>query len=170
MTVSPSKPQIVFREIPMLVEIEQWIESVRGIMWRPEFEARVDEVSVALFGINRAATQPNEPRREDFSETSAFFDAHDKWASFRAEFQIPGNSARWYDDVAFLEDLGIDIWHEDERELRCAEWFTDQAIAASKQIGGAAFTPDGSGNVASADAESWGAAMQRAARDFTRKK
>lgn len=162
--------QITFREIPLLMDIEQWIARERGIMWRPEFEQRVEQVSVALFGITRAAAKPPEPRPADFGTWEAFLGAQYAWEQARLPFLIPADAPEEYDEVDFLEDLGIDLWDGEGNLLRCAEWFVEQAIAAVKQIDGAQFTPDGSGSVAAPDAEKWGAALEQSAREFTARK
>lgn len=153
---------IVFREIPLLIEIERWINEVRGIMWRPEFEERVDAVSVALFGITRAAAKPPKPEPADFGTSEAYMAAAYQWDEWH--YQFTPNEGQ--DMVDYLEWLDIDIWDTEGKELRCAEWFVEQAIAATYEIGGAKFTPDGSGTIAKPDAEKWGEALAAEAAKF----
>lgn len=159
---------IVFREIPLLIEIEQWIARERGITWRPEFERRVDEVSVALFGIRRHP----KPNAHDFNHEVDFRVASYQREQWYESLGIPADNPQGgYDSVDYLDDLGIDIWDTDGNRLRCAEWFVEQAIAATLEIGSARVTLDGSGSAAGTDAEAWGASLEREARVFrTRKK
>jgi hypothetical protein len=162
-------PVIVFREIPLLIEIEQWIARERGIMWRPEFEERVDQVSVALFGIKRHP----KPQQDKFSNRAEFFGAEHAWGNWQRSIGYPEDLEREFGDYAgaeWLYRLGIQVWDADGKDMRCAEWFVEQAIAAALEFDGAKFTPDGSGSTLPADAEEWGASLERAAREFTRKK
>ncbi|MCP3732039.1 hypothetical protein M9978_16565 [Sphingomonas sp. MG17] len=157
---------IVFRDIPLLVKIEQWIAQERGVTWRPEFEAKVDEVSVALFGIKRYP----KPQQADFVSEGSFRVAEHAYDEWQASLAIPAGAPEEWDDVDWLEHLGIDIWDEHDNELNCAEWFEDQAIAAARGLRGAKFTPDGSGSLAAQDAEAWGAAFARDAANFRPKR
>lgn len=170
MRAPAQKPLIVFEETPLLAEIEQWILRDRGVTWRPEFEKRVDEVSVALFGVKRHP----KPQQDKFSNRAEFFAAEQAWENWLRAVCPPDYSDDDEENeaiyIAWLLRLGIHIWDSSGDELLCAEWFVEQAVAAVLGIHGARLTLDGSGSAAGQDAEAWGAALERSAKEFRARK
>lgn len=173
---------IILRDIPLIAEIERWIWQVPGITWRPEFERRADEVSIALFGLTRNDARPPEPHPDQFrgkagdtwfqfsdASLTAYDVALRSWYEWEAKFvdlDDPDLTEAEIDDL--WADLRIDVRDEAGEVLRCLEFFDRQLIAAVEELGTARFTSDESGRRGQQDASSWGDALEAEAARFKR--
>jgi hypothetical protein len=178
-------------DLPGIAEVEG-LASQPGAGWReddPERVAQVDRVSVSLFGITEGDTERPEPRLEDgldpqqradyerfgpqmvrgWQEVDADYDRRmSEWHAWEANFDVLYDEGLADEDrETFWRVLGIDIHDHDGNELACLHSFSRQLIVVARGLlPGAKLSPDGSGTRASPDAETWGRALEAAAKAF----
>lgn len=162
--------------LPGIAEIEVAI-TTPGWEWRPEnddLQQRVDQASIALFGITEAQTRripldgltavgPDE--RYDHSRHGPMIDASEReCAEWEARFA--DLEKRLASDNGVYELYGITLRDDAGRQFASTSKFARQIYAAGKcLVQGAKFTLDGGGRT-KVSAEDWGAALERAAREF----
>ncbi len=156
---------------------------IKGMSWRPEFEQRCDEVSIALFGITRADTIRPEPHPDHFGggyrytfpdkDFTAYGEALQAWYQWREDFFLPADDDEVWLDVEideFWRETGFDVLDEHGGFLRCLQFFDRQLLAVGDGIiATAKLTIDGSGKRYAIDADTWGKSLEEAARVFKSK-
>lgn len=154
---------IVLYAIDKIMEIEASIAA--GASWRADFQAQVDRVSVALFGITAADTVRQEPVRSSGHSDPAFVVAWQSWAAWDAAFYALASDVSWDERCEYFEEIGVDPFDENGHELRCFDLFARQIIVVVNALDERAIlTLDGSGKSSGQTAEQWGAALEADAR------
>ena len=164
----------VLRKVPAIAEVEAMLDTP-GIGWSQAFEVKCDEVSLALFGITAADTQPAEPYPDSFDQDTGLLSR--LWFSDDALSTYNTALSAWYDWQAVIggfeaevEELGartywarngFDVTDGVYDSLRCLPYFSRQLYAASKSLlPGARLTLDGSGRRAPQAVEDWEASLK----------
>lgn len=172
-------PIVILRDIPLIAEIEGMLD-IRGIEWRADFDAKCDEVSIALFGITKADTIRPEPHPDQFGGASRYFfgdkelsqydQALAAWYQWQEDFFLPADDEDvWLEEeiIDFWRDTGFDVLDAKGAILRCLHRFERQLLAVGDGlIATARLTIDGSGSRAAADADAWGKSLEEAAARF----
>lgn len=154
---------IVLAAIDGIMDIEEAVAA--GLGWQPDFQAKVDQVSIALFGITAADTVRPEPIRSPGRPDLSFQAAWDSWGVWDTAFYALSNDATWDDRRGYFRSIGVDQFDEIGRELRCFDLFARQIIVAVNGMDPrATLTLDGSGKRAGQSTEDWGAALEADAR------
>ena len=159
-----SEPElIVLYDIDSLMEIEAAVAAGAG--WRPDFQAKVDRVSVALFGITAADTIRPEPVRSPGNPDRGFQADWERWAAWDAAFAALSKDASWDARCDYFDEIGVERFDENDRELRCFDLFARQIIVAVNDMDPRAkLTLDGSGTRSGQSVDDWGAALEADAR------
>lgn len=171
---------IQLRSVPMIAAIEADLVADPGIAWRPTFEARCDEISLALFGVTFKDVNPKEPHPdevEDPSPTSglwmsdeafaSYSDVLDSWYDWQTVMAGFGGEVRRLGYTALFRGFGYDVTNGQGCELKCLPYFARQLYVAHKGLrAGAKVTLDGSGKRAPQSVEEWGAALAAEAAKF----
>lgn len=178
-------------DLPGIAEVER-IAAQPGAGWReddPERVALVDRVSVSLFGITEGDTERPEPRIEDgldarqladyerlgpqivrnWREVDAAYQRRvEEWHAWESNFEVLYDENLADEDrERFWQVLGVDVDDAEGNELASLHSFSRQLIVVARGLlPGAKLTPDGTGQRASPDAETWGRALEAAAKAF----
>ena len=166
---------IILREIPLIAEIEDLLADP-SIEWRPDFDAKCDDVSVRLFGVTAADTKPAEPHLDQFSSTQQLDDrtlggyskALGEWHQTEIDLWVPTRKEMLESELLeFWDDAGFDVTDANGSILRCLPRFARQMLATeSDACPQARLTMDGSGSRHVQSAEIWGASLAEQARHF----
>ena len=133
-------------DVPLVAELEGMI--ARGLGWSKEYEARCDEVSIALFGITEADTRPPPPLADVSSEQAhrATLQAAQRWHDWQLNFAILAKENQPADLLRMWRDWHIDVSDDNGRPLRCLPQLERQLLVwAEELLPDIEFTEDGSG-------------------------
>lgn len=174
-TAMSEPPELILRGLPLVAELEAMIAAGKG--WSREFEERVDQVSIALFGITRADTEPSWPALAAFYvgkhlDEKAINQAASKHYDLMQSLAVPNpKDHSEIDIIEWWEYDDIDVTDDNGRALRCLHYIDRQLWAAfNETIPGAKLTLDGKGTRAPLDAERWGNSLADEARKFAQRK
>lgn len=173
-TAMPEDETLDLRDVPLLMEVEALIRA--GKSWAADFSAKVDEVSIALFGITAAETEPAPPASDNFYNGSTFDQAawsaaHDEREDLLADLWVPDADRASYDElIDWWAEEGVLICDENDVPLRCLSFFGRQLNAALYElVPGAKLTIDGTGKRSTQSADAWGASLAAEAAEFARR-
>lgn len=154
---------IVLRDNTLICEIEQMIAAGKG--WSREFDSRVQEVSIALFGVTRSDTEKPCIVSEGAEPDMAVFE---QWLQLQADLIVPTNADFCDDDIIeWWAEAGLDVADSNGVPLRCLVNFDRQLLAALHELlPSAALTWDASGTRGPIDAVEWGASLAAEAATF----
>lgn len=169
----------VLRDLPVIADLEALLRKPSG-SWSAEFEARLDNVSLALFGITPKDARPVEPHPDSFDDGRASpflsfsgeaFDAYntalDAWYDWQEVLAGYEREVRRFGPTRFWGRHGIDVTDGYGLELDSVQFISLPMYVATKELlPGARLTLDGSGRRAAQSAEEWGAALAAEAARF----
>ncbi|HEX4712716.1 hypothetical protein [Phenylobacterium sp.] len=153
------------RDLPGIAELEDLLRRIaaeRNPEWTPladGLDDKVDRLSRSLFGVSGDDT-------EDPPETFApeIIGQMDKWDAWERQFYTP--EPKWFD----LAEFGWDVNNADGEELKCAEHFYRQIVAAHKGLmGRLPDAPRSDGEIAK-NAADWARSLEADAAKFRRGK
>jgi len=127
-SISPSLPAIRIREFPGIDELERKLLLYSGRGQLPiDLDERMDEISVALFGIKREQTLYQKP-------ADYYLLPKDELEFYEEEHESRYETSELDQDqaVAFLKTFGLDFSDEGGKSLLCTWYLKRQAEAAAK--------------------------------------
>lgn len=146
---------------------------VSGAAWSPQFEAKCDETSLALFGVTHSDVCPKEPHPDDVEDKgpasryimsdeafSSYATLVDRWYDWQAVMAGYEEAVENRGRISFFAGYGYDVTDGQGAELRCLPYFDRQLYVAHKGLlPGAKVTLDGTGRRAAQSVEEWGAVL-----------
>ena len=163
------------RDFAGVADIERSMQGQGVWLTQAELQERVDNVSIALFGITEADTRRVPIDAKTAMGSDPFYN-HDKHgplvdaserdcAAWEKQFELVNAIAASPDGFLAIGD--IQITDDVGNPLACIGAFIRQLFALNQGlVPGAVLTPDGSGRRSSVDAERWGTSLEREAKAF----